>query len=346
MTKVLNQFITANEILYYEGPYSPGTLGQQYRGVSSIAVSENNSSDWGIVRKSTKSRRPSQRGAGSPKQAKYRAALSQCARWFAELPYDCEAAEDDYEGATKESAFGAKEYYGVVCSYVDLWVRCCLEIIKDIPAPWSFDLVVSCFPDICAECGETSISCATDMLIVNETLEIAAINYPEDAEITWAVSGSSPSFVNPNSGPITTFTAALLSWQNKATAIVSVYANEILCGSVEIPVCRDFASRCAYVEYTHIECWDSDPDWMNCRGMIKWFDCDDNFLEEYESNNGKQGTPRPGCSECQDVAFNAAVGPECSWVNTTQTYLIANSPLDLRSEDMKDCGCEPEVFEE
>lgn len=156
MAKVTNQNIPAQEISNEIDDETYQYVGEQYRNVMSVGAPLAPDSEESIVRESSKGARPPSQGDGTPNQQPQREKFRACVEKWRTLPLNCAAAEPCYTGPTKESINTAREGYGLICSYYDLFMKCCLDKLKDADAPYNADAANSCFPDICTSCPDTA----------------------------------------------------------------------------------------------------------------------------------------------------------------------------------------------
>lgn len=132
--------------------------------------------------------RPTQQGAGSADQEPYRDNFLNCVALWNSLPEECPDPLPEPHPTSKDSVWAAKQEHGVVCSYFDLFMRCCLKWAiahnGEMPVGDCFPCIVECIEDPDMEFieGETPQTITRDNSV---TLTIAGNNSP----FTWEVSG-------------------------------------------------------------------------------------------------------------------------------------------------------------
>jgi len=196
MALVENQNLPHTDITYQDSGGKAQYLGEVWRDTLSEGYYESPLDDKSIVRKSSKGRRPSQRGRGTPYQRAYRVLFKACAAAWRLLPVDGKNYCWCNSFTSKDSVFKAKGAYGVICSYYDLWMRCCLKYaIARLPSnPEYIDIKKfkpelpdngECFPDLTQDPGGSGISYETLEMRLGTSQEITIGGKIEDVCYVW-----------------------------------------------------------------------------------------------------------------------------------------------------------------
>jgi len=159
---------------------------------------------WDILGKSSRGERPTQQGDGTTAQEKYRTAFQQCTFLWNSLPEACPVVEPDPPTSSKESVWAAKLEHGVVCSYYDLFLRCCIKfaLANDGAMPDG-----DCFPCVSdCDCTDISIGYTTQGMQVNEEQTLTVEGAEEGCDYNWAITGGGGS-LSGESGVSVIYTA-------------------------------------------------------------------------------------------------------------------------------------------
>lgn len=198
MAKVINQILPAQDVLYRGPDGQDMYLGDTYRGVLTEGYYVVPVGDMAIVKKSSRQKRQRSLGRGTPQQRNLRKVFKACTELWRTLPEDCAGYCGCDPLTTKKSVFEAKDQFGIICSYYDLWMKCCLdESLSKIP-DWRWGsklqdkslylpLTGECFPDNCIAEIASTISYETALMELNsyQTVELAD-EYP-GACYTWQI---------------------------------------------------------------------------------------------------------------------------------------------------------------
>jgi hypothetical protein len=236
MAKVKNQDIKPRTIIYMNGPHDPAYMGPQYRGILNQATPQGTDSDTGIVKKTTQGQHPTARGYKKVKQGRARAAFTQCTRYFSELPLDCDDAAKCYTGATKDSIDKLKKEFGIKCSYIDLFMRCCTKILYTHSGEWGPNLVTQCAPDKCDACCKLGTDETFYTVCDGGTLLLKINSKSASADLNWIMVLTSDSSIDSGSSTETYFHAKLKDNQVSDHVIIYVYDRKKLCFTFDINV--------------------------------------------------------------------------------------------------------------
>lgn len=189
MAKVKNPQLPVYEILAYENPEDPYTLGDAWRGTLTEGFLQYFDDEDYTVRKSSRGERPSQKGFDLDIQMKWREAFAACVDRWRNLPNECPGLQACEKTTSKQKVWQAKAEYGVVCSYYDLFMRACLRSYRE-SADWSFDWdnAWPCPQDFC---GGVSIGYTTQQMSVGEKQTLTAEGVGAGAEGQWKIEGGS-----------------------------------------------------------------------------------------------------------------------------------------------------------
>jgi len=132
MAKVKNQVYDGSEETYTDKGGAIHFFGELFRHIMPDAYPFFSLNPTGIARKSSRGYRRSQQGRGSEKQAPWRECFKQCAdRWNA-MPEECPPFPPCPAVSSKKSVWEAKQDQGVMCSFYDLFMDCCLTSCTEI----------------------------------------------------------------------------------------------------------------------------------------------------------------------------------------------------------------------
>lgn len=207
-----------------------------------------------IIGESRRGSRLSQKGEGTAGQVLYRKAFKDCTLLWNAMPEWCPDPLPPEPVTAKESVWFAKIEHGVVCSYYDLFMRCCMKYAFGHEGAMP---VGDCFP-CAAECVEDpamnwdyATSAATIARNSSEVVAISGLNFP----FSWSVAGTGFSLEHETTEGLTN----------------TLHADGTACGSATITVtgCDD-NSTTGYVRGTEGEwvlidmCTQNGGDSTNC----------------------------------------------------------------------------------
>ncbi|MBA7562079.1 hypothetical protein ES708_03728 [subsurface metagenome] len=186
-----------------------------------------------VIGQSRREGRPTQRGAGVGPQKFIRKAFIDCTELWNSLPEECPDPLPDPPPASKMSVWEAKIEHGVVCSYYDMWMRCCMKfaIAHGGEMPTN-----ECFPcEIICTCEDIEIAYATQQMWVNEEQVLSAINFIDGCVYNWAiVSGGGT--LSSATGTAVVYTAPSSNENCEQNPIISLSVKGTVCDTVAFAV--------------------------------------------------------------------------------------------------------------
>ena len=278
---------------------------------------------WDILGKSGRGERPTQQGDGTTEQEKYRTAFQQCTVLWNSLPEACPVVEPDPPTSSKESVWAAKLEHGVVCSYYDLFMRCCIKFALANDGAMPTD---ECFPcEYECSCVGISIGYTTQGMRVNEEQTLTVEGGVDGCVYAWGLVGGGT--LSGEEGGSVVYTAPATNPNCESNAVVSLSVEGIgICGSLGIAISG--TSGYAYVDYT--------GEGMMCNGGYcfaeRWlYDCNDDLI-----NGGLTGCTPYGWPRCATYGNPPVAHLEECWADC---YF---GIIDVRSDSSKLAGCCPE----
>jgi len=192
--------------------YLLGTLIQQalkdpYLSPSSEPTKRGAAKDAGetdITGQSVRGRRPTQQGDGTLSQKYVRDIFRECTDLWNAMVEHCPVPATTPPTTSKDSVWAAKIDYGVVCSYYDLWMRCCSN--------WAFDHDGDmpdgdCFPcENACDCEGISIGYTTNGMSINEQQTLFVIDSMEGCVYSWEITSGGGS-LSSETGESVVYTA-------------------------------------------------------------------------------------------------------------------------------------------
>lgn len=151
-------YTDADGVIHYQGEFIRSIFGD-----GSISPGD---LETDIVGQSRRGERPVQQGAGSSSQKNYREAFKNCTLLWNTLQEVCPVPCPDPPPTSKKSVWDAKLEFGVTCSYLDLFLKCCIK--------WALGHGGAmpdgdCFPCVPTEaCDGVSITYETDQMGVGD----------------------------------------------------------------------------------------------------------------------------------------------------------------------------------
>ena len=334
--------------------------------------------DTDITGQSSRGARPSQQGEGTPKQSEIRKIFQDCAALWNSLPEECPEPPTDPPTTSKASVWQAKQDFGVVCSYLDLFMRCCITFALDNEGAMPDGDCFPCGPG--CTCDGISIGYTTLGMGVDEEQTLTVEGAIGDCTYQWAiVSGGGELSGAEGFAVIYTAPATNPNCVNNATITLSV--NDEVCDSITIAINASTYTGQAVRIVTQIEypgasggflCWFLEGEYLpntgecsegyvslaNCRVRVDRFRCDGSLYSTCDADRQAGfADMKDGDGNfylCADEAGRAAACQLCL-DNTTYIYgciagpksfaeYIANNPWDYRTEAQKAAGCCPEQF--
>lgn len=224
MAKVKDQLYDGSEISYIDASGRTHYLGEFLRQTMTNGYPLPSLNPTSVSRKSPRGNKPTTRGRGSEEQAPWRDCYQQCCDNWNAMQDDCPSIGPCITVTSKKKIWEAKQEQGVMCSYFDLYMGCCLSFCTEIEVTGSDGGVHKggaipandgCWP--CeSPCMESilSIGCTTNHMQVGQSQDLWAVDsffgtsipcYPPD-EIHWSIASGGGSLSN-FTGLSTTYTA-------------------------------------------------------------------------------------------------------------------------------------------
>ena len=239
---------------------------------------------WDILGKSSRGERPTQQGDGTTEQEKYRTAFQQCTVLWNSLPEECPAIVPDPPPTSKKSVWDAKLEHGVVCSYYDLFLRCCIKFALANDGAMPTD---ECFPcESNCDCTDISIGYTTQGMQVNEEQTLTVEGGVDGCVYAWGLVGGGT--LSGEEGDSVVYTAPATNPNCESNAVVSLSVGGAQCDSLYIsinaetrilPVVRIFT----YLSHSDViegkpthntgECGDHYIMIFNQYYNVSWYDC-------------------------------------------------------------------------
>lgn len=329
-------YTDAGGIIYYFGEFFRGLFREGF-----ISPSDPGSD---ITGQSTRGMRPAQQGDGSAAQEVIRGRYKSCIALWHALPNLCPVPPIGPPSTSKESVWSAKTLHGVVCSYYDLFMRCCLKWARDHGGSMPDG---DCFPcETPCICANATIEYTTGAMQVNEQQDLSVSDYFDFCVYDWEIisgggslssgSGSTVTYTAPASNPSCIFNVSIrLSINGNQCDIVYIAINAhvppvdaykvLTC--VQDRTCVDIAGRphCfSYVDWYYFTC---DGVFNGSQDFYHWF----TYPASYEYSCPWICDTFPDWLTCSDAV--ASVGG----------YSLGEV-VDLRSPALIASGCCPEAL--
>ncbi len=239
MAKIKGYNPPVKELSYKDADGVLHYLGEYIRDILSDPFIDPRDPESDIAGASRRGDRPTQQGWGTKEQERHRKNFLNCTILWNSLPELCPDPVGDPPSVSKESVWLAKLEYGVVCSYYDLFLRCCIKYAQEhddaMPDGDCFPCPSDCTPD-----PEMAWDEETSAKTINRedsvTVAITGLNGP----FTWSVAGLD-------------FTLAALETEGLENLLI---AGPDACGSATITVtgCDD-TEAIGYVRCTAVSSW-------------------------------------------------------------------------------------------
>jgi len=365
MATVKNQVYDGSEETYTDANGVIHYFGELFRHIMTDAYPLPLLNPRGVSRKSPRGHKPTQQGTGSPRQLIYRMCFSECAARWNSLPAECPEKGTCNLTSSKANVWDGKTSQGVMCSYLDLYMACCLSYCTEITitGPGGSGASGGAIPEDldCFPCprgggeGTLEIEYESNQLFFDQSMGLYAYDSLEGPgheccegdEITWSLSGGGE--INPTKGGSTTYKAP--SSNGGCANNASITAQDA-CGrtaTVEIAVTSGThgAGQMVGVEYSEGEifCWPGTEFCqpcvlVNCAVIGQPFDCQGADVGAPCSMGGQ-------ISFCvsEDACWGGYFQPACYITQSMSlSEVLSASPKDFRNEAAKDAGCCPAQF--
>jgi len=225
MAKVKDQVLPGSDVSYIDSTGITHYDADLIRHIMPNAYPLPTLNPTGVARETARNKRPSHQGPGSPDQSIQRQCFRACASRWNNIYTTCPEYCDVKPTTSKEKVFEAKGSQGVMCSYYDLYMSCCMSGCNRSTGAISRD--EECFlcpqpdpdtpdgdPDACKECIP-SIEYTSQQMSGGESQDLTYT--PDDAcpdappcepeDITWEITVGGGSFNNDpdiSPDPVTT----------------------------------------------------------------------------------------------------------------------------------------------
>lgn len=132
MAKVKDQVYDGSGEAYIDAAGDIHFFGEFYRQTLTDSYPLPSLNPVGVVRKSPRVRRDQAKGKGTPKQSPWRECFQQCADRWNEMPLEDPDCGTCPQTTSRARVWAAKQAQGVMCSYWDLYMACCLSYCTQI----------------------------------------------------------------------------------------------------------------------------------------------------------------------------------------------------------------------
>ena len=321
-----------NEFSYRDADGTNHFLGEFLRsifGEGSISRYDPTVDNMGI---SQRGLRPSQQGAGSADQEQYRDNFLNCIALWNSLPEECPDPLPEPHPTSKQSVWEAKLEHGVVCSYFDLFLRCCLKwaIAHGDSMPDG-----DCFPCVSlCDCTGISIAYTTKGMQVDEIQGLGVSGAIEGCEYLWRIDSGDGS-LSAESGSYITYYAPSSNAECESNVTISLLVGDVVCDTIQIAINAYFDSGWAYMELG-TGCFSAVP---NGGGLCGDFVCNRPYCWQccaFRANCDGSVSETTYTTACWGYAHHHCDG--AAWCGL---HCSATGYQDLRSPAMITQGCCP-----
>lgn len=127
MAKVKNQVYDGSEVTYIDAAGDTHFFGELFRHIMPDAYPLPSLNPTGVAKKSSRGFKPPSQGDGSAAQKPWRDCYKACVKRWNEMQDNCPALAPCPAVGSKKNVWDAKQAQGVMCSYFDLYMGCCLS---------------------------------------------------------------------------------------------------------------------------------------------------------------------------------------------------------------------------
>ena len=363
MAKVKDQIRDRSEVSYIDAAGRTCYLDELFRHIMPDAYPLPSLNPTGVARKSSRGHNGPTQGNGSPEQLPWRMCFQECAdRWNA-LPDVCPAMGSCDETSSKKNVWDARQAQGVMCSYFDLYMSCCMKSCTKIsitgPKGVEFTGGTIGSTEGCWPCPpvnkdtELSIGYTTQQMSANQQqtltaeglISSGAISCCAAEDLKWELVSGGGS-LDPRTGPSTTYIAPAENpncVENATIQLTDCYGRT---ATLEIAINTTTPDADAY------EYWvEHDPESCETIGGSCWFGCGDIWINGYRcdgtlrrtiTNCVKGGGAVSGGTPCSEAVCNYwRTQLECKTSEEAAAICGYANPVDVRSDAMKLAGCCP-----
>jgi hypothetical protein len=271
MAKVKNQVYDGSEETYTDASGVTHFFGELFRHATSESYFLAADAEAAVTRQSPRGYRDAQKGPGSPKQRPFRECFRLCAdRWNA-LPDECPDNASCILNSSKKNVWEQKQLQGVMCSYYDLFISCCLSFCVEISVygPDQTEYVggtipdsLNCFPcEPPSPCEEVSIAYTTQQMTANQTQQISVAGAQPERFYHWALSGGGT--LSATSGTEVTYLAPAQNPNCTENATITLFAEDAACPDIDMVQCDSLTIAINTVTSTGTavitKSWSGDP---------------------------------------------------------------------------------------
>ena len=337
MAKVTEYNPPDAEWLYTDADGVDHFQGELWRMIAGGAYPEDPAGDLDIIGASGRGARVSQQGDGSAAQKEIRDPFRECTELWNSLPAECPSTPTDPPATSKLGVWEAKQEHGVVCSYYDLFLRCCMQfaLSHDGSMPQG-----DCFPcdDLCI-CAGITIGFTTQQMAIDEEQTLYALGAIDGCAYLWQITSGGGS-LSAETGSCVVYTAPGSNAGCENNATITLSTNEGICDTLKIAVNAVAVPYAAYRLVDYMTCQWSGPSYAHkCGAVMDDMHCDGTFFSGCSSSViVSNSDPDYDCPEICSDSDKAIV--MCGQSYTLQ-FLYNNTYIDQRSEAQIAAGCCP-----
>lgn len=242
MAKVKNQDIPVREFSYTAADGTDHYFGEFYRDVLGEGYLNHADETKDIVGRSRRGERPTEKGLKEDARRRFRRAFRDCTQLWNSLP-EKSPLELTAPFSSKEAVWAAKLDHGIVCSYYDLWMRCCINHAKNNNGAMPEG---ECFPyESGCDCEEITIGCAKKTMLLSETQDLVVVGADEGCSYAWKIESGGGS-LSSSVGGIVIYQAPSSNVDCLNNATISLSVNETICDTVAIAINGVLGDQIAY----------------------------------------------------------------------------------------------------
>ena len=258
--------------------------------------------------------------------------------------------EPDPPTSSKESVWAAKLEHGVVCSYYDLFLRCCIKFALANDGAMPTD---ECFPcEYECSCVGISIGFTSLSMEVGSFQDLTVIGAKEECSYKWAIVSGGGS-LSAATGATVRYTAPATNPDCLSNVVISLSVGEDSCDSLGISIYAvsdpELVAYWVVDDFITTDCEYEDEDRYMCSRnvLIKSYNCAGVYLALVRSigiSTSAWGTH--SCEEC--FAFLDTGGWTAGWVweQVAAAGFSSGEVIDKRTDAMKAAGCCPAGLQE
>jgi len=336
MAKVTEYNPPDAEWLYTDADGVDHFQGELWRMIAGGAYPEDPAGSLDIIGASQRGARVSQQGDGSVAQKEIRDPFRECTELWNSLPAECPSTPTDPPATSKLGVWEAKQEHGVVCSYYDLFLRCCMQfaLSHDGSMPQG-----DCFPcdELCI-CAGITIGFTTQQMAIDEEQTLYALGAIDGCLYTWGLTGGGSLSAETGSCVVYTAPGSNAGCTNNATITLST--NEGICDTLKIAVNALTGWSLAAIIWADPSCRAGpNGNFHYCKAWELSTRCDGAYAVGRPCESGEeQSAFGEGCEGCySDISYTIGC-----WGNAHSIdELIARSPYDNRTAQQIADGCCP-----